>query len=74
MNLRWTPELLARAGTALIVVLAAFVSLRLLVAIDGASHSVSDTLLGFVPNDIVIWAVALAGIWLLRRAATRRPR
>jgi len=69
MHRRWTPDRLARAGTAVIVVLAAVVSVRLFLAIDGASHSVSDTLLGFVPNDIVIWALALAAIWLVRRAA-----
>ena len=68
MKPRWTPEQLARAGTAVIVVLATVVSVRLFAAIDGASHSVSDTLLGFVPNDIVIWALALAAVWLVRRA------
>jgi len=45
------------------------VSVRLFLAIDEASHSGSDTLLGFVPNDLVVWAVALALIWVLRRAA-----
>jgi flagellar biosynthesis protein FliQ len=74
VNLPWTPRQLARAGSVVIVILASFVSVRLFLAIDGASHSVSDTLLGFVPNDVVIWAVALAGIWLLGRAAARRRR
>jgi flagellar biosynthesis protein FliQ len=69
MRRRWAPEQLARAGAAVIVVLALVVSVRLFVAIDAAGHSVSDTLLGFVPNDIVIWALALAVIWLVRRAA-----
>jgi hypothetical protein len=66
---RWTPAQLARLGTAVIIVLAGLVSVRLFLAIDEASHSASDTLIGFVPNDIVVWAAALAGIWLLRRAA-----
>jgi hypothetical protein len=66
---RWTPAQLARLGTAVIIVLAGLVSVRLFLAIDAASHSASDTLIGFVPNDIVVWAAALAGIWLLRRAA-----
>jgi hypothetical protein len=70
VNVPWTPRRLASAGSVVLVVLASIVSVRLFLAIDGASHSVSDTLLGFVPNDVVIWAVALAGIWLLRRAAT----
>ena len=74
MNLPWTPRQLARAGSVVIVILASIVSVRLFLAIDGASHSVSDTLLGFVPNDVVIWAVALGGIWLLGRAAARRRR
>jgi flagellar biosynthesis protein FliQ len=70
VNVPWTPRQLGRAGVAVIVLLASIVSVRLFIAIDGTSHSVSDTLLGFVPNDVVIWALALAGIWLLRRAAT----
>jgi len=74
VNVPWTPRQLARAGAAVIVLLASIVSVRLFFAIDGASHSVSDTLLGFVPNDVVIWALALAGIWLLRRAATSGSR
>ena len=69
MSSRWTPAQLARAGSVVVVALALVVSVRLFVAIDAASHSSSDTLLGFVPNDIVIWAVALAIVWLLRRAA-----
>jgi flagellar biosynthesis protein FliQ len=67
---RLAPGQLARIGTVLIVVLAGLISIRLFIAIDAASHSGSDTLLGFVPNDLVIWAIALAGIWLLRRAAS----
>ena len=67
---RLGPGQLARLGTVLIVVLAGLISIRLFMAIDAASHSGSDTLLGFVPNDVVIWAIALAGIWLLRRAAS----
>jgi hypothetical protein len=63
------PGQLARLGTILIVVLAGLISIRLFMAIDVASHSASDTLLGFVPNDLVIWAIAVAGIWVLRRAA-----
>jgi hypothetical protein len=74
VNLPWTPRQLARAGSAIIVILASIVSVRLFLAIDGASQSASDTLLGFVPNDVVIWAVALAGIWLLGRAAAGRRR
>jgi hypothetical protein len=70
----WTPRQLVRAGTAVLLVLASIVSIRLFIAIDGASHSVSDTLLGFVPNDVVVWALALAGIWLLRRTAASRSR
>jgi hypothetical protein len=69
MSSRWTPEQLARAGSVVVLVLAAVVSIRLFGAIDAASHSGSDTLLGFVPNDTVIWAVALAIVWLLNRAA-----
>ncbi len=64
----WTAAQLARAGSLIVIVLAAIVSIRLFIAIDGRSHSVSDTLLGFVPNDLVVWALALAGIWGLRRA------
>jgi hypothetical protein len=64
------PDQLARVGTVLIVALAGLISIRLFLAIDAASQSGSDTLLAFVPNDIVIWAIALAGIWLLRRAAS----
>lgn len=64
----WTAAQLARAGSLIVIVLAAIVSIRLFMAIDGRSHSVSDTLLGFVPNDLVVWALALAGIWGLRRA------
>jgi len=67
---RLAPGQLARIGTVLIVVLAGLISIRLFIAIDAASHSGSDTLLGFVPNDVVIWAIALAGIWLLHRAAS----
>ena len=67
MKSRWTPEQLGRAGSSVVIALAAVVSIRLFVAIDAASHSASDTLLGFVPNDIVIWAVALGIVWLLRR-------
>lgn len=63
------PGQLARLGTIFIVVLAGLISIRLFMAIDAASHSASDTLLGFVPNDLVIWAIAAAGIWVLRRAA-----
>jgi hypothetical protein len=63
------PEQLARLGSILVIVLAGSISVRLFMAIDGASHSSSDTLLGFVPNDVLIWAIALAAIWLLRRAA-----
>jgi hypothetical protein len=74
VNVPWTPRQLARAGTAVIVILASIVSVRLFIAIDGASHSVSDTFLGFIPNDVVIWALALAGTWLLRRAAANRSR
>ena len=74
MNVRWTPRQLARAGSAVIVLLALIVSVRLFVAIDSASHSGSDTLLGFVPNDVVVWALALAGVWLLRRAGASRGR
>ena len=59
MSSRWTPAQLARAGSVVVVALALIVSVRLFVAIDAASHSSSDTLLGFVPSDIVIWAVAL---------------
>jgi flagellar biosynthesis protein FliQ len=71
---RWTPEQLGRAGSSVVIALAVVVSIRLFVAIDSASHSASDTLLGFVPNDIVIWAVALLTVWLLRRLShpTRR--
>lgn len=58
----------------IVVVLAVVVSVRLFRAIDEASHSVSDTLLGFVPNDLVVWAVALAVIWLIRRAASQPGR
>ena len=67
---RLGPGQLARLGTVLIVVLAGLISVRLFLAIDAASHSGSDTLLAFVPNDLVIWAIALAAIWLLRRAAS----
>jgi len=63
------PAQLARLGTVLIVVLAGLISVRLFIAIDATRHSGSDTLLGFVPNDVLVWAIALAGIWLLRRAA-----
>ncbi len=63
------PEQLARLGSILVVVLAGLISVRLFLAIDSASHSASDTLLGFVPNDVLVWTIALAGIWLLRRAA-----
>ncbi len=69
MKVRWTPAQLARVGSAIVAGLAVVLSVRLFVAIDGASGSGSDTLLGFVPNDLVIWAVALAVIWLIRRAA-----
>ncbi|HLY13644.1 MAG TPA: hypothetical protein VKR24_04795 [Candidatus Limnocylindrales bacterium] len=64
------PAQLARLGTVLIVILAGLISIRLFLAVDAASHSSSDTLLGFVPNDLVLWAIALAGIWLMRRAAS----
>jgi len=74
VKLRWTPERLARAGSAIVIVLTLIVSVRLFLAIDEASHSGSDTLLGFVPNDVVLWAVALALIWLIRRAAGRTAR
>jgi len=69
MKLHWTPRQLARAGSLVVAGLTLLVSIRLFLAIDGQSHSVSDTLLGFVPNDLVLWAVALALIWLLRRSA-----
>ena len=69
MSFRWTPEQLARAGSVVVVALAPVVSIRLFLAIDAVSHSGSDALLGCVPNDIVIWAVALAIVWLLQRAA-----
>ena len=69
MSPRWTPEQLGRAGSVVVMALAAVVSIRLFLAIDAASHSGSDTLLGFVPNDVVIWAIALAIVWLLNRAA-----
>ena len=69
MKVSWTPARLARAGSAIVIGLALVLSGRLFVAIDSATGSVSDTFLGFVPNDLVIWAVALAVIWLIRRAA-----
>jgi hypothetical protein len=74
VKVRWTPDQLARVGTGIVLALTVVQSIRLFLAIDGASHSVSDTLLGFVPNDLVLWAVALALIWLLRRAAGRAGR
>ncbi len=74
MSVRWTPGQLVRVGTTVIVLLAAIISVRLFLVIDGASHSASDTLLGFVPNDLVVWAAALIGIWLLRRAGRQRDR
>ena len=46
------PAQLARLGTVLIVILAGLISVRLFLAVDAASHSSSDTLLGFVPNDL----------------------
>ena len=64
----WTVDRLVRAGSLILVVLAAIVSIRLFLAIDADTGSTTDTLIGFVPNDLVIWALALAGIWLLRRA------
>jgi hypothetical protein len=64
----WTAARLARAGALIVIVLAGIVSIRLFLAIDGQAGSVSDTLLGFVPNDLVVWTLALAGIWALRRA------
>jgi hypothetical protein len=67
---RLGPGQLARLGTILIVALAGLISIRLFMAIDAASHSGSDTLLGFVPNDLIIWAITLAAIWLLRRTAS----
>ncbi len=72
MNVRWTPEQLARVGSLVVLTLAVILSIRLFLAIDAVSHSGSDTLLGFVPNDIVIWAIALVLVWLLRGAG--RPR
>ena len=63
-----TAAQLARTGSLIVIVLAAIVSIRLFMAIDGRSHSFSDALLGFVPNDLVVWALALVGIWALRRA------
>ena len=74
MKVRWTPGQLARAGSAIVVGLAILLSVRLFAAIDAASGSGSDTLLGFVPNDLVIWAVALAVIWIIRRAASQPGR
>jgi hypothetical protein len=68
MSSRWTPEQLGRAGCAVVIALAAVLSIRLFGAIDAVSQSASDTLLGFIPNDIVIWAVALVIVWLLRGA------
>ena len=49
-------------------------SVRLFAAIDQASQSATDTLLGFVPNDLVVWAVAVALVWWLRRAAASARR
>jgi hypothetical protein len=69
----WTAVQLARAGSLIVIFLAGIVSIRLFMAIDGQAGSVSDTLLGFVPNDVVVWALAVAGIWALRRAARSRP-
>lgn len=68
LTLPWTVGQLVRAGSLILVVLAAILSVRLFLAIDASTHSMSDTLIGFVPNDLAIWALALAGIWLLRRA------
>ncbi len=59
---------LVRAGTLIVIVLAVVISVRLFLVIDAQDHSVSDTLIGFVPNDLIVWAAALAGVWLLRRA------
>jgi hypothetical protein len=64
----WTAAQLARAGSLIVIVLAGIVSIRLFLVIDNQSGSVGDTLLGFVPNDLLIWALALAGVWALRRA------
>ena len=68
LTVPWTVDRLVRAGSLILVVLAAIVSIRLFLAIDADTGSTTDTLIGFVPNDLVIWALALAGIWLLRRA------
>jgi hypothetical protein len=69
VKVRWTPAQLARAGSVIVVVVAVVLSVQLFLAIDAASGSGSDTLLGFVPNDLVIWAVALTLIWLIRHTA-----
>ncbi len=74
MRVRWTPAQLARAGSAIVIALAVVLSVRLFVAIDKASGSGSDALLGFVPNDLLIWAVALAVIWLIQAAAGKAGR
>jgi len=64
----WSAAKLARAGSLIVIVLASIVSIRLFMAIDSQASSVSDTLLGFVPSDLVVWALALAGVWAFRRA------
>jgi len=69
----WTAGQLARAGTLIVVGLATVISLGLLLDLAAEHESVGAVLLGFIPNDIVVWAIALAGIWGLRRAGRRNP-
>jgi hypothetical protein len=69
----WTTGQLARAGTLIVVALASVISLRLLLDLAAEHDSIGAVLLGFIPNDVVVWALALAGIWGLRRAGRRNP-
>ena len=55
------------------VALASVISLRLLLDLAAEHDSIGAVLLGFIPNDVVVWALALAGIWGLRRAGRRNP-
>jgi hypothetical protein len=59
-----------RALTVAVVAFAAAASVWIFLAVDGTSHSVSDTFYGAAVPIGLVWLVALAVVFVLRRTMT----
>lgn len=71
---RFRMRRLVAVARALVYALAAAILAWSFIAIDSNSHSVSDTLIGFVPIAVLVVAVAIGVDVILRRAAAGQPR